>query len=176
MENLVRSGKVRFIGISNFDAYQVSTLQINATIKPAVHQFELHPYLQQSDYVDWHQALGISVTAYSPLASANPTYGHRLGGPPSLFDNEEITTIAERRGCTNAQVALAWGMARETSVIPKSQHAERIVENWESRRCNLQKVDLQLIAAVGKKYLTRFNNPSKGWDVPLYEGLDDSRI
>ena len=135
---------------------------------------ELHPYLQQTDFVDWHTRLGISVTAYSPLANLNPGYGKGPGGPPSLFDNAEISEIARARGCSNAQVALSWGMQRGTSVIPKASRADHIAEDYVSSQCKLEREDLLEIARVGKKYLARYNNPSKGWGVPLYEGLDDS--
>lgn len=64
------------------------------------------------------------MTAYSPLANLNPTYqspGKSKTKPPSLLENGDISELAKERGCTNAQVALSWGMARGCSVIPKSQ-------------------------------------------------------
>ena len=125
----------------------------------------------------WHQDNGIDVTAYSPLANLNPTYGSpgkSKDAPPSLLVSRDISEIAKERGCTNAQVALAWGMGRDTSVIPKSQHADRIKENFGSAKCELEEEDFIIIEKLGKKYLKRFNNPSNDWGVPLYEGLDDA--
>jgi alcohol dehydrogenase (NADP+) len=135
---------------------------------------ELHPYLQQSWWLALHRALGIKVTAYSPLGNSNPTYDHGKGKeyPPSLLKNEVLVEIAEKRNCTAAQLALAWGMERGTSVIPKSKHEGYIVENFEADKCLLRKGDLKKIEKLGKKFLTRFNNPSKGWGVKLFEGLD----
>lgn len=83
-----------------------------------------------------------------------------------------MINIAEKRNCTAAQVALAWGMGRGTTVIPKSKHEEYIVENFESGECKLKKGDLKKVEKVGKKWLTRFNNPSEGWGVGLFEDLD----
>ena len=80
--------------------------------------------------------------------------------------------IAEKRGCTTAQVSLAWGISRGTSVIPKSAHAERIKENFGTLECELEYKDFEKVAEVGRKFLTRFNNPSKGWGLDLYEGLE----
>ena len=180
MEKLLDTGKVRHIGVSNFSPHQLHQLLEQTTIKPAVHQFELHPYLQQVDFVQWHKDNGIDVTAYSPLANLNPIYEQEQGfksndTPPSLLDNEDITVVAKERGCTNAQVALAWGMDRGTSVIPKSQHADRIKENFASTNCKLEEEDhIRIQQKLGKKYLKRFNNPSDGWGVPLYQGLDDA--
>ena len=177
MEKLLDTGKVRRIGVSNFSPHQLHQLLEQTTIKPAVHQLELHPYLQQADFVQWHKDNGIQVTAYSPLANLNPTYGSpgkSKDAPPSLLANKDVTEIAKARGCTNAQVALAWGMGRGTSVIPKSQHADRIKENFASVNCRLEKEDYIMIEKLGKKYLKRFNNPSESWGVPLYQGLDDA--
>lgn len=148
---------------------------------------ELHPYLEQEAWIAANQALGISVTAYSPLGNSNPTYHSFFRSPvsffsslwkikektpPPLLENEVLKDIAERRNCTPAQVALKWGMGRGTSVIPKSSHAEWIRENFESERCLLRVEDLVRLRGVGRKWLTRFNNPSKNWGVELFEGLD----
>lgn len=64
-------------------------------------------------------------------------------------------------------------MNRHTSVIPKSSHVERIKENFHTLHCQLQEPDFEAVTALGDKYLKRYNNPSKGWGVDLYEGLDD---
>ena len=175
MEALLTTSKVRQIGVSNFSPHQLHHLISASTHKPSIHQFETHPYLQQTDWVKWHQDHGIIVTAYSPLANLNPIYGSpgkSKDTPPSLLENKEISEIAEKRRCTNAQVALKWGMGRGTSVIPKSSHTSRIKENFEALGCELEEEDYDTISEVGKKYLKRFNNPSEGWGVPLYEGLD----
>ena len=177
MEKLLHKGKVKHIGVSNFSPHQLLQLLEYTSIKHAVHQFELHPYLQQSDFVQWHKDNDIAVTAYSPLANLNPTYGspgESKDAPPSLLANKDVTEIAKARGCTNAQVALAWGMGRGTSVIPKSQHADRIKENFASVNCKLEEEDYITIGKLGRKYLKRFNNPSESWDVPLYQGLEDA--
>ena len=179
MVNLLAKGKVRHIGVSNFDPHQLKALIAHSATKPAFHQFELHPYLQQSDWVQWHKDNGINVTAYSPLGNANPIYDSPSDSgdedePPVLLQNEVVTNIALVRRCTPAQVVLAWGLSRGTSVIPKSSHAGRIEENFGSLECVLQEGDLDEITALGKKWVKRFNNPSESWGVKLYEGLDDA--
>ena len=178
LERLLPTGKVRHIGVSNFDSPQLTNLLSHATVKPAVHQFELHPYLQQRDFVAWHRAHGISVTAYSPLANTNPTYstppGKDTDAPPLLLRNNDIVEIARKRGYTSAQVALAWGIGRGTSVIPKSQHADRIRENFGALESKLQEEDLDIIKGIGERIVWRFNNPSEDWGVPLFRGLDDA--
>ncbi|KAL0260304.1 hypothetical protein SLS55_003990 [Diplodia seriata] len=179
MEKLLPD-KVRNIGVANFSPHQLRKLVRSSTVVPAVHQMELHPYLQQDEWVQFHQKYGIHVTAYSPLGNTNPTYRSSSRGAntrkktPLLLENPELEAIAEQRGCTVAQVALAWGLQRGTSVIPKSSHEKWIKEDFEAVECGLVDADLDKIEKIGEEYLTRFNNPSKSWGVELFEGLDDA--
>jgi alcohol dehydrogenase (NADP+) len=174
--------KVHHIGVSNFSPHQLQKVISTTGIKPYAHQMELHPYLQQSDWIKSHEDLGISVTAYSPLGNSNPTYRFdtEKKEPPPLLENDLITNIALRRNCTSAQVALAWGFRRGAgrgrglSIIPKSSHIEHIKENFGAFDCVLEDEDLEAIKSIEKDYVKRFNNPSKGWGVKLFEGLDDA--
>jgi alcohol dehydrogenase (NADP+) len=179
MQVLLASGRVRNIGISNFSPAQLKDLVENSDIKPAVHQMELHPYLIQQKWVDAHKAHGIALTAYSPLGNMNPTYGDRAGETSTvnsnglLLEEEIIKDIGKKRDCTAAQVVLAWGISRGVSVIPKSKHEKYIKENIGAANCILEKEDITQISKLGKKP-KRFNNPSKGWGVHLFAGLDDA--
>lgn len=171
MEALVDNGKARHIGVANFSPKEMGKLlKHSKSHPPQVHQMELHPYLQQPDWIEWHANNSIHVTAYSPLAQTNPIYNP--GEPEPLLNNSVIKEIADDRDCTPAQVAIMWAMARGTSVIPKSSHNERITENFYSLECILEEEDFEKIKKLGKAHY-RFNNPTKSWDVPLYEGLED---
>jgi len=175
MEKLLDTGRVRYIGISNFAPEQLRRLMKGSDIKPYAHQFESHPYLQQGWWVSWHRRLGVKVTAYSPLANMNPTYKDRVRAmPPPLLEDGVMKEIAKDRACTPAQVALAWNMERGAVVIPKSMHERFIEENLGSLNCRLLEQDYPRIEALGKRWLTRMNNPGGGWGVHLFKGLDDS--
>lgn len=163
--------KVRNIGISNFSPAQLKDIIKQTGVTPAAHQMELHPYLQQSAWVATHKALGITITAYSPLGNTNPVFENGTF-PPPLLKNDWLTDIATARNCTPAQVALAWNIGRGVSVIPKSSHPEYIVENYESLKCKLEYEDLGKLRIMGRNFLKRFSNPSKAWGVKLFEGLD----
>ncbi|KAF1952656.1 Aldo/keto reductase [Byssothecium circinans] len=180
MIKLLDTGRVRHIGVCNFAPMELLDLIRNTAVKPAVHQMELHPYLPQTKWIRMHQEHGISITAYSPLGNMNPTYGDRSRRPlttqnkaPLLLKNKVVVEIAEKRECTPAQVVLAWGISRGTSVIPKSKHEEYIKENLEAQKCMLEERDLDALGELGEEPV-RFNNPSKGWNVELFQGLQDS--
>jgi alcohol dehydrogenase (NADP+) len=135
MEKLVRPTRgTRFIGVSNFSPPQVDKILETATIKPKVHQFELHPYLQQSTFVERHVKAGITVIGYAPLGNTNPildlgvSENRGLRVEP-LLTNKVITEIAKARDCTPAQVVLAWNIKRKVVVIPKAARSEHQKEN-----------------------------------------------
>jgi alcohol dehydrogenase (NADP+) len=171
MEELVALNLTRYIGVSNFSPRQLDDLLAKCKIKPAAHEFETHPYLQQQEFVNWHVKNNISVIAYSPLANLNPTYDDKYPDMKPIIEDTFWTTLAGKKNVTAAQAILAWGRQRGTVVIPKSTHHERIVENLASSKVVLSKEEMRAIAEQDKR--ARFNNPSKSWGVELFEGLDD---
>lgn len=177
MEKLISpNGPVRFIGVSNFNVTQMDELLAAATIKPKTHQFELHPYLQQTDFVAYHHAQGVPVTGYAPMGNMSPFYARGLRNnptdPPKLTANPVLTKIATARGCSAAQVALAWNMGRGVAVIPKAAQVEHQKENIAAlEKCVLSKEDKQQIEGVQAKWSARVNNPCPTWSMPCFTGL-----
>jgi alcohol dehydrogenase (NADP+) len=169
MEKLVDTGKVKNIGVSNFSKAELQKLLKTAKIKPAVHQLETHPYLQQQSFIDWHKEQGIHVIAYSPFGNQNDIYdsGSKVD---TLIKHPVIKKIAKKHGCKNADVVLAWGMKRGTSVVPKSVHEGRIKANFESLKVKLDDEDMKEIATMDGPH--RFNNPSEDWGYKFYADLD----
>jgi alcohol dehydrogenase (NADP+) len=167
MEELVRAGLAKNIGVSNFAKHQVETIFKHCRICPAAHEFETHPYLQQPDFVKWHHEQGIQVIAYSPFANLNPIYDSKM---PPILEDPFFISLAAVKNVTIPQLVLAWGMQRETVVIPKSVHQEWIAENFGALNVQLDETEMQLIALQDKKM--RFNNPSKSWGVDLFDDLD----
>lgn len=160
----------RYIGISNFSPRQIDQILKVCTICPYAHEFETHPYLQQAEFVDWHEKHDIKVIAYSPLANLNPTYKDVMPDLKPILEDEFWISLAEKKNATVAQAVLGWGIARGTIVIPKSTHDKRIKENIGALKVEFSKGELEEISKEDKK--VRFNNPSKGWGVELFEGLD----
>lgn len=105
MEQLLKTGKARAIGVSNFDKSEMERLIKNTSIVPAAHQIECHPWLQQRDFTEWHRKNGIHITHYSPFGNQNALYGEK-GGPAKLLDEPVLAEIGEPYNKSSAQVAL----------------------------------------------------------------------
>lgn len=168
MEKLQKSGKAKAIGVSNFSKAELERLISKANIKPAVHQIEMHPYLTQKSFSDWHKEQGIHITHYSPFGNANEIYdsGKKLG---KLIEDPVLVEIGKKYNKSGAQVALAWGLAKEHTVIPKSKTPSRIKSNLEGD-FKLDAEDVAKVDALDKK--ARFNDPSDSFGWKFYSDLD----
>ena len=152
MEAAVKSGLTRHIGVSNFSAKKIRDLLPHCKIKPEVNQVELHPLLQQHELVKFCASQGIHITAYSPLGSSDRPEFVKAADAPVLLDNPVIQSIAQGRGCTPAQVLLAWHVQRGISVIPKSVTPSRLRENLAAAEIELSPTDLERIAGLDQNY------------------------
>ncbi|MBT8452720.1 MAG: aldo/keto reductase [Deltaproteobacteria bacterium] len=138
----------RDVGVSNFSKGMIEKVSDATGQTPAVNQVELHPYLQQDSLLAACKELGVAVTAYSPLGS--PDSAAMLGRHDDvlLTAHPTICEIAEAHQATPGQVLIAWALARNTSVIPKSIHRGRIAENWAARDLDLGPADMAAIAEL----------------------------
>lgn len=171
MEKLVANGKCRAIGVSNFSKAEMERLLKETSVVPAAHQLECHPYLAQHDFVEWHKSQGIHVTQYSPFGNSNPIYesDQKTG---KLIDDPVLADIGRKHGKNGAQIALAWGIAKGRSVIPKSKTPARIAANFESD-LKLDADEIAKIDALDKKL--RFNDPSESFLWNFYADLDGKK-
>ncbi|XP_038221004.1 aldo-keto reductase family 1 member B1-like isoform X1 [Zerene cesonia] len=143
LEPLVGEGLVRSLGISNFNSKQIDRLLKSATIKPVVNQVECHPYLNQQRLIQYCEARGIKITAYSPLGSPDRPWAQP--GEPLLMEDPKLKAIAERLGKTVAQVLIRYQIDRGVIVIPKSVNKSRIASNFAVFDFKLSEEDVQLI-------------------------------
>jgi len=122
MESLVDRGRCRAIGLSDISLNELSPIYESARIKPAVVQVEAHPYLPETELLDYCKAQGIVLLAFAPL-------GH--GMRPGLLEDPIISAIATRVGKTPAQVLLAWAVQRGTALLTTPTTAARARENFD---------------------------------------------
>ena len=121
MESLVDRGRCRAIGLSDIDLNMLLPIYESARIKPAVVQVESHPYLPETELLEFCREKGIVLLAFAPL-------GH--GMRPGPLEDPVITEIAEQVGKTPAQVLLAWAVQRGTALLTTPRTADRARENF----------------------------------------------
>ncbi|XP_020622195.1 alcohol dehydrogenase [NADP(+)]-like isoform X2 [Orbicella faveolata] len=171
MEQLLDKGLCKAIGISNFTVKKTKALLETAKIVPACNQVELHPYLPQPELLKFCASKGIVVTAYSPLGSPDRP-GANADSDPVVLNNPVLQKIADKHNTTIALVALAWGIKRETPVLPKAVSESHIKENFEALHVKLDEDDMKAIENIGihHRYLTQTwmykpdEIPEKHWD------------
>jgi alcohol dehydrogenase (NADP+) len=122
MERLVAQGKCRAIGLSDISLEQLAPLYEAAAIKPSVIQVEAHPYLPETELLDFCRERGIVLLAFAPL-------GH--GIRPGPLEDPVILAVAARVGKTPAQVLLAWAVQRGTAILTTPQTPARARENFD---------------------------------------------
>jgi len=136
LQEIYRSGRVRAIGVSNFQPHHLERLAAETTIVPAVNQIEIHPYFNQDDVRAFDRKHGIATEAWSPLAQGQ------------VLDDPTIVRIAERLHRTPAQVTLRWHIQRGNIVFPKSVTPKRIAENFALFDFELLDEDMAAITAL----------------------------
>jgi alcohol dehydrogenase (NADP+) len=122
LESLVDHGRCRSIGLSDITLNELLPVCESARIKPAVVQVEAHPYLPETELLDFCREKGIVLLAFAPL-------GH--GMRPGLLEDPVISAIAARVGKTPAQVLLAWAVQRGTALLTTPKSAARAKENFD---------------------------------------------
>jgi 2,5-diketo-D-gluconate reductase A len=133
LEELRGDGRVRSIGLSNFQVEHMERLAAETDVLPAVNQIELHPYFQNEEVRAYDEAHDIATQAWSPIAQGE------------VLDDPVITAIAERIGRSPAQVVLRWHIQHGNIVFPKSTTPARIAENFELFDFELEPDDVRQI-------------------------------
>jgi len=173
MEELVRAGLVRNIGVCNFGVALLRDLLSYAAIAPAALQVESHPYLTHEKLLRFSRLEGIAFTAFSPLGAASYFSLGMATPEDSVLNQPAVRDIASRHGKTPAQVVLRWGVQRGTAVIPKSSRPERLRENIAIFDFELSTGEMGVISSLNCN--RRFNDPGEFCEkafntfFPIYE-------
>lgn len=138
MEQAVKAGKVRAIGVSNFYPDRLIDLYNFCEIKPAVNQVETHVFFQQKKAHEVMKKLGVQHESWGPFAE----------GKNGLFTNPVLKEIAAQKGKSVAQVALRYLMQSDVVVIPKSVKKERMAENLAVFDFTLSDADMAAVSAL----------------------------
>ncbi|MGH3506268.1 MAG: aldo/keto reductase [Nocardioidaceae bacterium] len=139
LEKLNADGRVRAVGVSNFQPHHLQRLFDETGTVPAINQVELHPYLTQQTLRAFHEEHGIVTEAWSPIAR---------GG--ELLTDRTVTALAEKYGVTPAQLVLRWHLELGNVVIPKSVRPERMAANLDLFGFELAADDVATLSALDR--------------------------
>lgn len=161
LEAAHEAGKIKAIGISNFNGALIQDLLRAAKIKPSALQIEHHPYLAQPRLVEYAQKQGLFVVGYSTFGPQSfVELDHpKVKGLKLLFEHPTIVEIAKAHDKKASQVLLRWVTQRGVGVIPKSSNKDRLLENLHVEDFDLTKEELDKINELDVGL--RFNDP---WD------------
>lgn len=138
LEKLYKDGKVRAIGVSNFNPHHLQDIFDECEIKPMLNQVEYHPHLAQPELKKFCKSHGILLEAWSPLKRGR------------MFDEPLIVRLAEKYGKTPAQIILRWDVETGVSTIPKSVSRDRVRENGDIFDFGLTPEEVSEITALDR--------------------------
>lgn len=138
LEELYKAGKVKAIGVSNFQIHHLKDIMENSAEKPVVNQVELHPRMSQEELRSFCNEHNIKVEAWSPIARGR------------ILEDSLINKIADRHGKSAAQVILRWHLQNGVIIIPKSVHEERLRENADIFDFELNNEEMKQINSLNK--------------------------
>lgn len=138
LEKLYKDGRVRAIGVSNFQIHHLQDLLSDCDIKPMVNQVEFHPHLTQKELLAFCKNEGIQIEAWSPLKRGQ------------LLEEPVLTKIAHKYNKSVAQVILRWDLQNDVVTIPKSIKENRIIENANIFDFELTQEDMENIDALNQ--------------------------
>ena len=148
MEELYQQGKIRAIGVSNFQPDRIIDLMIHNKITPAVNQIEVNPFQQQIDSQKFLQDNSVQVEAWAPFAE----------GKNNIFQNEILLSIAAKHNKSVAQVILRWVVQRGIIALAKSTRKERMTENISVFDFELSAEDMAAITTLDTQTSSFFDH------------------
>ena len=149
MEKAYKEGKVKVIGLSNFNQAQIEEILGLCQVKPAVLQTEVHPYFQEQELKSFLSKEGMVIQAWYPL-------GH---GDKALLEEPLFTELGEKYGKTNAQIILRWHIQDGNIVIPGSKNPAHIKDNFDLFDFSFTEEEMEKIAALDKNTRYYYSTP-----------------
>lgn len=138
MQELYQAGKIKAIGVANFQPDRLMDLMVNSGFTPAINQIETHPFHQQREAEAFLKMNNVQIQSWGPFAE----------GKNNIFQNEVLKIIATKHNKSIAQVTLRWLIQRGIVAIPKSVRKERMVENFNIFDFEISNEDMQLVQSL----------------------------
>ena len=139
MEDFVRQGKVRSLGVSNFNRHHLEDLLSYAEIRPVINQIEVHPFMTQEENIAYNRELGIQVQAWGPFGQ----------GDIDVIGNPLLQSLATKYDKTASQIVLRWIVQRDLITIPRAK-PNHFAENLEVMEFTLSDEDMVAISGLNQ--------------------------
>lgn len=147
MEEYVKSGKVRSLGVSNFNRHHLEDLLSYAEVRPVINQIEVHPLMTQEENIAYNQSLGIQVQAWGPFGQ----------GDIDVVGHPVLQALARKYGKTASQIVLRWIVQRDLITIPRAK-PNHFKENLEVMQFALTDEDMQAISGLNQNLRSNVKN------------------
>ncbi len=159
MEECVRKGLCKSIGVSNFNVQLLLDLMSYAEIPPAVNEIEFHPYLRQENLVKFCQSMGIQIVGYRPFCQQRA----------DLLNESIIKNIAKKYDRNPPEIVLKWCTSQNIAVIPKSQNYERLRMNFQFDDVPLSEEDIEMINSLNCNKRMSIRATKEQFRIPLFD-------
>ena len=166
MENCVKKGLCKNIGLSNFNCQIILDLLTYCEIKPCCNQIELHPFLNQKRLVDFLLSVGIVPVAYCPIGRP-----YMVGDQDNVLKDSLVLKLAQKYAKSPAQIVLNWALRRGHVVIPKSSDFSRLKENIQAGDFVMDDKDFDDVTLLNRNFriLDPIENSFLDLKYPLFE-------
>ena len=146
MEDLVRKGYTKSIGVSNYNVQLLTDILSFCEIKPVINEIEVHPYFTNKKLIEYCQSQEIQIIAYNSLVKGTYVAKHQKN--LNLLEENIIHELSTKYEKTPGQIALNWSLSRNIIVIPSSSNGKRITENLGSLNFKLSKEEIEKISTL----------------------------
>lgn len=147
MEEMVKEGKIRSLGVSNFNRHHLEDLFKNSTIRPVINQIEVHPLMSQVENIEYNHSLGIQVEAWGPFGQGNI----------DITGLSILKELAKKYGKTTSQIVLRWIVQRGLITIPRCK-PNHFAENLEILKFSLEQEDMEAINSLNQNLRSNVKN------------------
>lgn len=169
LEELYEEGKIKAIGISNFYPDRMIDFVSFNKIKPMVNQIEINPFNQQNDAQKWNEKYNLAIEAWAPFGE----------GRNGMFTNEVLAEIGRKYNKSNAQVIVRWLLQRGITVLAKSTHYDRMIQNIDVFDFELSDEDINKIATLdsgNSQFFSHYSPEMVEWFVKMVEERKKNKV
>jgi len=164
LHDLKKQGKIRSIGVSNFNIYHFKILEKYQLPVPSVNQIEVHPFCIETELIEYCKENNIVIQAYCPVARGQSFSIDNSKDKVSVFEHPKIANLAKKYAKTPAQILIRWGIDCGFVELPKSSNPKRIKENIDIFDFYLEEDEVAALSKLNQKQHVSWNVLNIAWN------------